>query len=155
MALISAGSASNRGRGARIGDLADGTSKTVLLGESKEERYNSWYDGATAWMSALPLDTVLNPIDSDGDRLWDTGATVSALNYGPDPTNPQQNFIYNPTLGASGLTREWGPSSEHSGIIIHAFADRHTQSVTNEVDWNIYCAIVTRQGNEPVNTTEL
>ena len=33
------------GKGRKIGELADGVSKTILITESKEENYASWYDG--------------------------------------------------------------------------------------------------------------
>ncbi len=155
---IQPASASNRGRGSRIGDISDGTSKTVLIAESKEELYNSWYDGATAWLTAMPL---LGPIaltDSNLDRIWDTPATsVHALNYGPDVNNvATQNLSYfMNNQGNESNGREWGPSSEHSGIVIHTYGDNHTQAVSIEVDWGVYCALVTRAGGESVTAEGL
>jgi hypothetical protein len=141
----------NRGRGRRIGDLADGVSKTVLIAESKEEEFNSWYDGATTWVTALPLHSAVQCVDSNLDGVWDqyTPPTpdlgpVSALGYGPDPTDQTSlNRTYNPLIG-----RVWGPSSEHSGVVIHSYGDNHTQAITEEIDWGVYCAIITASGGE-------
>ncbi len=150
-------SALNKGRGARIGDISDGTSKTIMVTESKEEIMNSWYDGATTWVTSLPLDMPYLVSDQNGDRIWETPATVvHAMQYGPDPTNVSTTSrVYKiASLGNSGQTfqRLWGPSSEHSGIVIHAFGDNHTQSIPIEIDWGVYCALATRAGGEAVNT---
>ncbi len=153
---LQVGTSLNKGRGARIGDISDGTSKTIMLTESKEEVANSWYDGATTWATALPLDEQKACSDGNGDRIWETPATiVHAMQFGPDPTNPQtQGILYKIANigGATSYERSWGPSSEHSGIVIHAFGDNHTQSIPIEVDWGVYCALVTRAGGEAVST---
>ena len=147
------GTASNRGKGGRIGDLADGASKTILLGETKEEDFASWYDGATAWLAGMPLDssTGITPdIDTNPqDNFWDnpTGQWLHSLNYGPDPNNVANQVYY--WTGFAGGNRSWGPSSEHAGVIIHSFGDRHTIAIPVEVDWHVYMALITARGNEP------
>jgi prepilin-type N-terminal cleavage/methylation domain-containing protein len=147
-----AATSSNRGKGRRIADMADGTSKTFFATESKEENFNSWYDGATAWVVALPiLGTAMSPRDTDGDRVWDTPADiVSALGYGPDPTNPSTASLQYNTV----LNRDWGPSSEHSGIVIHCYGDGHVDSISVGVDWGVYCATTTAQGGESASAAD-
>ena len=131
----------SRTRGKTIGGLADGTSKTVIIGESQEEEANSWYDAATTWATAWPLDEPLNPTDQDGDRLMDQGfhsTGLSGQQYGPDPNNPTTaTYQYNPQL-----PRDWGPSSAHSGIVIYSFGDNHTRSISNEVDAAVLYGLV-------------
>jgi prepilin-type N-terminal cleavage/methylation domain-containing protein len=48
--------ASSKGIGIR--SIVDGTSKTILLVESKEEKLSSWYDGCTAWTVAVPANNL-------------------------------------------------------------------------------------------------
>ena len=43
---------SSKGNGLR--SVTDGSSKTILLAESKEPNFSSWYDGTTAWVVAIP-----------------------------------------------------------------------------------------------------
>lgn len=142
-----------RSRGTTMGGLSDGTSKTVIIGESQEEEMNSWYDAASGWATAFPLDESLNPSDSNGDRIWDQGfhsTGLSAQQYGPDPNNTvTASFRYNPSLG-----RDWGPSSAHSGIVIYSFGDNHTRSITNEVDAGVLAALVTKNGGESISESE-
>ena len=142
-----------RSRGSTIGGLSDGTSKTIIIGESQEEDINSWYDAAATWATAFPLDEAINPADSNGDRIWDQNlhsTGLSAQQYGPDPNNTvTAGFRYNPNLG-----RSWGPSSAHSGIVIYSFGDNHTRSVSNEVDAGVLAALVTKNGGESVSENE-
>ena len=41
--------------GTNIKGVTDGTSKTIIVVESKEQAYSSWYDGTTSWVVATPL----------------------------------------------------------------------------------------------------
>ncbi len=136
--------------------IPDGTSKTIVIGESQEEQFNAWYDAASGWATALPLDQALNPTDSDGDGLVDTGMHplgVSAQQYGPDPNNPNTaTNSYNPNQ--PGMARDWGPSSAHSGIVIYSFGDNHTRSITNDVDAAILYGLVHASDRSSIAETD-
>ena len=143
----------SRIKGRTIGGFQDGTSKTVVIGESQEEDVNSWYDAAATWATALPVDEIITinaNSDQNGDRIWDTNlhsTGLSAQQYGPDPNNPTTaNFNYNPDM-----PRQWGPSSAHSGIVIYSFGDNHTRSISNEVDAGVLCALVDVAGGQAVS----
>jgi prepilin-type N-terminal cleavage/methylation domain-containing protein len=41
--------------GTNIKGVTDGTSKTIIVAESKEQAYSSWYDGTCAWVVATPI----------------------------------------------------------------------------------------------------
>ncbi|HEV3138460.1 MAG TPA: DUF1559 domain-containing protein [Pirellulales bacterium] len=41
--------------GTNIKSVTDGTSKTIIVVESKEQTYSSWYDGTTSWVVATPI----------------------------------------------------------------------------------------------------
>ncbi len=132
--IIVPGTQSNRGRGVTFGGISDGGSKTVLICESREDALNSWYDASSTWT------ILMDPEDADA-------RTRTGLNIGPDPNaSTSRNFFE----GFPGGPRMWGPSSEHGGIAIHAFADAHTVGITDTVDPVVYAAIATRNGSESV-----
>jgi prepilin-type N-terminal cleavage/methylation domain-containing protein len=123
---------SNRGKGTAMRDMSDGTSKTVLLSESREESVSAWYDAASTWVVAMRPD---NP-------------ELHALNYGPDLAAGIDNLYYESFPGGS---RDWGPSSDHAGgMVVHAFGDGHVQHLSDSVDAEFYRAISTRAGRESV-----
>ncbi len=102
-------------KGTNIRSVTDGTSKTIIVVESKEQTYSSWYDGTTSWVVATPLGnsplsnvntfTAKNPVQPERPivaavtptgqptQYWGfwKGNGLSALNYGPK-FNPSQNF---------------------------------------------------------------
>jgi prepilin-type N-terminal cleavage/methylation domain-containing protein len=149
----------NRGRGNGIGDLRDGVSKTILISESKEESFSSWYGGETAWVLAFIPEAAFNvqTFTSSGlpDPLTDGG--ILALQYGPDAAGTGVTGPYWPsysTAGGGNGNRNWGPSSEHSGgVVVHTFGDGHVLQLASSVDPGVYYAMVTRAGNESFDVT--
>ena len=132
--VIVPATAANRGRGVGFGGISDGGSKTVLVVESREAAVNAWYDASSTWM------ILMDPEDADA-------LTATGLNVGPDPNAATSRNFYESFPGGP---RMWGPSSEHGGLAIHAFADAHTVSITDNVDPIVYAAIATRNGGESV-----
>ena len=159
----------NQGRSTGINDLRDGTSKTVVLSESKEEVFGSWYDGQCSWVIALPRLPIVTlnattPLDGEGYPVFTAPSAnpATALNYGPKanalPADTQRFWNSSssgiasgaPAYGTGSITyRDWGPSSEHSGgVIVHTFADNHVVPITDSTDAKVYYTVVTRAGNE-------
>src|SRR5262249_51253728 len=62
--------ANRSSQGNSIKNIIDGTSKTIVLAESKEQRLSSWFDGTTAWLVAIPMDlnTTLTNLSSSTGR---------------------------------------------------------------------------------------
>ena len=51
----------------------------------------------------------------------------------------------------TGGERDWGPSSDHAGgVVIHSYADGHTQAIPDTVDATVYFRKITRAGNEAI-----
>ncbi|MEM8678471.1 MAG: DUF1559 domain-containing protein [Planctomycetota bacterium] len=154
------------------GGFSDGTSKTVFVGESKEERVSSWYDGASAWVIGFIPDVDqqsglggpfnsgidVNPQDGIPDAVAPVANATAlvALNYGPDPQDLPADQQHYWASFAGGENRSWGPSSEHSGgVIVHSFADGHTSAIADNVDQGIYYAIITRAGAESADFNQI
>ena len=50
--------------------------------------------------------------------------------------------------------RVFGPSSEHGGLVHHAFADGHAQSINVDVDGTVYLRFITRSDGDPAEKLE-
>ncbi|HEY6564067.1 MAG TPA: DUF1559 domain-containing protein, partial [Pirellulaceae bacterium] len=157
-AIVSGGV--NTGRGNGSGDLRDGTSKTMLCIETKDEDYGSWYDGQAAFVVVTAYNTSTIPtvetftIGSGGVPGNLPTNMVSALNYTPRTTSEP---FYWPGFGAaqgtSGTrprsTRAWGPSSEHSGgIVVAGAADGHVMSLPDSTDLGVIFSLASKAGGE-------
>lgn len=151
----------SRPRGLTIGSLADGTSKTVMVAESKERGYSAWIDGSTSWVVATNLSGT-NPNYQLG--RWNSAGTTAVipavgstlgvgLNY-PATSAATDQFMPNTicTLfnGTRGMAH--GASSDHSGgIVLHTFADGHVSQITADIDPSVYVSLYSRASGEPVN----
>lgn len=154
----------NKHRGLKIRELTDGTSKTVIIAESKQEIFSSWYSGQSAWVVGFLPDVQLQKgnqivIQSDGYMgVTQAPENRTGLNFGKsylnvNPLDPSQQ---NPepwySEDMSGGIRDWGPSSDHGGgVVVHSFADGHTQALADSVDPNLYFRMITRAGGEALD----
>jgi prepilin-type processing-associated H-X9-DG protein len=155
----------------------DGTSKTILVAETRERRFASWYDGTMNWVVAArhsnpfagtkaitpatkSITGKINGHDVTDRWVIGTDGTTatggSSLNYGPTRQTPTAVYLPTDALSdpdISGIPpgRLWGPSSEHrGGIVNHAFADGHVESISDQIDPNVYLWMTTRNGGEPL-----
>jgi len=124
------------GRGLQKSDITDGTSKTLMLTESRETARANWFDWQQTFACGyLPGDTINLKLPSSQQR--------TALNFGPTPP-PARNLAYNADAN-DPLRRDWGPSSEHpGGIVIHAYASSSITTITDDIDPKVYHALITR-----------
>ncbi|MEM7311997.1 MAG: DUF1559 domain-containing protein [Planctomycetota bacterium] len=158
--VLRAATAENLGKGRSVSEIVDGTSKTFLITESRERRFNAWSDGATTWVTGMPIGQPTGIAWSRNLQQWVEGdssgtepVTEIALGYGPEPASRSTaGRKYDSTTGRDG--RDWGPSSEHSGIVIHAFADGHVDSISTGIDPSAYLASVTIDGGEEISAAD-
>ena len=133
-------------------NITDGKSKTILVTETREQDFSSWYDGTLPWVVALNSNTPL-PI-RDAKRRWMAAeGAVTALNYGPTPQAPQQAYLIEGHGAAKGRWN-WGPSSEHAGgIVEHLFVDGSVHPLRDDIDASVYLHLVTRAGadDDPIS----
>jgi prepilin-type N-terminal cleavage/methylation domain-containing protein len=145
------------GTGKNFRDLVDGTSKTIVVAETKEQAVASWFDGSGSWVVGLnfnstvpgPVTNTTNIPTKDTAGYWSANGAVSALNVGPRPTNTVF-YSAQTSYGALNHTRFWGPSSDHSGgVIIHLIGDGSARSLTEDIDPTTYIQLISRAGREP------
>ena len=134
--------------------IVDGTSRTLMLVETRERSYTSWYDGSAGWVVAGDPNVTRPTIDLNGWVIPQCNPS-SALNVGPSRSN--LHHFYLPTSLHSNIASdwEWGPSSEHTGnVIMHAFSDGSARGLTLDINTRVYFELVTRAGREPVAPAE-
>ncbi len=130
-----------------IGEILDGTSNTLMVCETREEKYAAWFDGTNASLVALAEQTT-PAFDGGGDSPYQPKAGArTTLNYG-DPMPPEPT-AYLPAKSHSGR-EDWvhGPSSQHPGIVNHAFCDGSVQAIDEMIDPAVYMSLSTRAGTE-------
>jgi prepilin-type N-terminal cleavage/methylation domain-containing protein len=152
------------GKGYKVEELTDGTSKTLLLTESREVNYGSWYDGQCTWVTGMRdpgqsstdpeavIDTNIMVLPTDG--YWGVAKGSTAINYGPLIEGDTTKFyLQNGQQGiwAASQPRYWGPSSQHpGGQVAHVFADNHTQTISDKIDATTYYRLISRNKGEPI-----
>jgi hypothetical protein len=136
-------------------NFEDGTSKVPVITESREETLTSWYSGLTSYVvAAMPSPNGGDPVGENvvGQLIWKCNGVANcdtALNKGDIKGSDTRRF-YQPTSPHGGGPRIWGPSSLHPGVVIHGFADGHTEGINDSIDKNVYLQIVQRNAT-PAN----
>ncbi|HTU26361.1 MAG TPA: DUF1559 domain-containing protein [Pirellulales bacterium] len=154
------------GTGLSERDCTDGKGHTLMLCETLEPAMNAWYDGTTAWTTALDPNSLAkfppseaNPgydgVDNP-DHAWvvpNGGRT--ALNVGP---GDDKQVAYCPALAgycATPRVISWGPSSRHpGGVVMHVAVDGSAHPISDQIDPTLYVRLVTRAGGEAVEIAD-
>jgi prepilin-type N-terminal cleavage/methylation domain-containing protein len=134
----------NDGRGYKMGQAADGTSKTIIAGESKEQNFSSWYSSKCATLYCLPGSVTPTVSNATGFLT----ASLHGLNYGDEINGP--NF-WEAGAWNGPQARIHGPSSGHRGLVVHVYADGHVQALRDNISADTYMHLVTRNGREAIN----
>jgi len=112
-------------------DITDGTSNTIMIAESREERASVWIDGTTATVAARYMVPV--PPTFAGN--------TTSINYRPY----FQGGIFPNSIG-----QEYGPSSRHVGGAHHLLCDGSVRFISENIDVVLYDSLTTRNGGEVV-----
>jgi len=134
--------------GVTLAMIADGTSKTFGLVETRETVQSAWIDGSRAWVTA-----------ANGASNFNTSSKVWSDTAGGTSTPTNSSLLQNAkTSGydwngyAATVSGHLGPSSQHQGgIVLHGYIDGHVGQVTNEVDANLYYSLYSRQDGEALS----
>ena len=109
----------------------DGTSKSILIAESKEKITNSWINGGQAWLTAS------------------NNKTTHGLNVGG--ASPATPFGSMWSGAAAGTSVSWGPSSDHAGnLVMHAMGDGSVRSISVDILPAVYLGLSTYSCGENV-----
>ena len=115
-------------------DVGDGTSQTILLLETREERASVWIDGTSAAVAARWFD-ITSPT---------FGGNSISLNYEP-------YFLSEAIFGPSNtIDSKWGPSSFHEGGAQHLMVDGSVHFLGNSLSVDLYDALTTRDTRDIV-----
>lgn len=120
-------------------DITDGTSNTVMITETREQDASVWLDGSCAALAARPLG--LPPANPN------YALPRTSLNY-PPPNSPTLFYFNGTAFGA--ITQKYGPSSLHTGGVHHLMADGAVRFLSENLDYLLYDALVTRSGGEVI-----
>ncbi|MFM8634879.1 MAG: DUF1559 domain-containing protein, partial [Planctomycetia bacterium] len=111
--------------------ITDGTSKTLLLAETREENAAVWIDGTSAAVSARYM--ALVPPLYAGDSV--------SINYQP---------YFMPGVFPNSIGQNWGPSSQHAGGANHSLCDGSVRFLRDTIAVDTYDALSTRNGGDVV-----
>lgn len=112
-------------------DITDGSSNTLMIAETREEKASVWIDGTSAavaarWMALVPPNYAGNSI---------------SINYKPY----FQGGVFPNSIGQT-----YGPSSQHVGGAHHLLCDGSVRFISENLDYVVYDALTTRNGGEVV-----
>ena len=127
----------------RIGEVNDGLSQTVLIGEAvpdqtdfgvdysgNAQKVDHWYLGSRELDNYLANDSA-----EVSECLGSTACPINSIYLPDSPIND----------------RELGYSSAHPGGVNIGFGDGHVRFINAQIDLDVWSALGTRQGREPIS----
>ena len=149
-------------KGHAFRSLSDGTSKTFLIAESREETLTGWYSGLASYGVAAWPNNSMPPVQNTttGDRYegkWtvEQNNDVHSLNVGdsraPEAEAQDKWYMQGSIHPHIGEGQRWGPSSAHPGVVQHGWGDGRAGAVSDAVEADVYLYLVTRAGRETVD----
>ena len=139
-------------KGLKMAECRDGSSKTIMVTESRASCYPSWYFGSGASTPAISPDLANSARflrNRSGDGFPGFDATVPSLNYGR-PCDARRDDPR--PLFWERQQRDYGPSSAHAGgVVMQLFTDGHVEAMSDSITATHYARLVTRAGGEPVD----
>lgn len=157
-------------KGFAFRSMTDGSSKTVVFCESRDQDWNSWYSGMTSYTvgvwpqrndTSVPIEATQANINSGNSKgpvgSWTvTGQDAIGLNKGNrrSGTDFQNEWFTQdyPHSNGGSQAKKWGPSAVHSGgVVLHCYGDGHAKPIADAVEGDLYLHLITRNGREPVS----
>ena len=158
-------------------NFSDGTSHTVIVVETIEQRCARWTYGKEQALVGLPTTpyptgavTFSNQSQAGQTLqywaptgftpgLYDDDSTVSKsfrtwLNVTIIPSDSKTWYQAQDAQQLNSVDSThyitYGPSSSHNGVIIHGFVDGSVHGLSNKIDVALYMALITRNLGDPI-----
>jgi prepilin-type processing-associated H-X9-DG protein len=131
-------------------DFSDGTSKTVMVSESRQDFGTAGSPSRWAYGELWHVaSTSSGALGATSAGVW-PGTTRLTLMSGTGTTmNPPDPQLT--SAGGNVISLDWGPSSDHAGKLIgHLFADGHVEFINSDITPSIYMSLNTRSSGEPI-----
>jgi hypothetical protein len=130
-------------------DYSDGTSKTVMVSESRANPTSASDPAPCRWYTGDLWHLASNSCGTLTSGTW-SGTSFMRLMSGSNTTTGttgMTSIVYN----NGGPTLLWGPSSDHGGKIVgHLFADGHTEFISSDVNDSTYISLNTRSSGDTI-----
>jgi prepilin-type N-terminal cleavage/methylation domain-containing protein len=144
-------------KGNGLNAIFDGATKTVMITESREQAYTSWFSGLASYgVGAWPQKPA--PVASaDTPPYWtfaDSGGDHSLNKGDKQDTDDAKLQWYTGATGtpyphaAPAAPRRWGPSSPHPGVVLHGYAGGQVEAIEDGIDGDVYLHMITKNGRE-------
>lgn len=140
-------------QGLPMSECKDGTSKTIMVTESRAACYPAWFFGAGTSTTAVSPELgdkkdFLRTNSEDGFASFKQ--QFQALNFGR-PCNAARDDKRAYFWDGPRAKRDYGPSSAHAGgVVMQLFVDGHVEAMSDSITATNYARLVTRGGSEPV-----
>ncbi len=122
----------------RMRDITDGTSNTIMVGESRTSEYSKDGQQMDYWQFGSP--------QSGGWNINSTGGTEYTEGLGSCVVKPNANL----DLTMNGVLMEMAFGSYHIGGAQYTLADGSVRFISENIDLGVYRALGTRGGGEVV-----
>lgn len=120
----------------KIANIIDGTSNTLLIAETREQKSSVWIDGTSAAVCARWFS--LNPAS-----VPPFSGNTASINY-----NPYFDYTAVDPTEAGSIKSEYGPSSQHTGGAQHLLGDGSVRMISENINALTYDALVTRSSGD-------
>jgi prepilin-type N-terminal cleavage/methylation domain-containing protein len=155
-------------------NFSDGTSHTVIVVETIEQRCARWTYGKEQALVGLPSGSSPGAVTYSNQSpsgqtlpyyaptgftpgMYDDQSTISKafrtwLNITVIPSDKATWYQDNSldTVDSTNHYITYGPSSSHNGVIIHGFVDGSVHGLSNKIDVALYMALITRNMGDPI-----
>jgi prepilin-type processing-associated H-X9-DG protein len=130
------------GKAVKIAEIPDGLSNTLLMSEVIQGQGID-HRGAAYWGGGSGFVTFIRPNSSEPDIMYGGACNLA------DPRNPPCMTCAAPPPSALG--RRQAARSRHNGGVNAAMGDGTVRFIANAIDINIWRALGTAHGSEPVS----
>jgi prepilin-type N-terminal cleavage/methylation domain-containing protein/prepilin-type processing-associated H-X9-DG protein len=136
-------------------DFVDGTSKTIMVSESRQEPSSSTAPLHMRWAygELWHPHSITSGTQNVTNRMWSASTHLAGDRMSMNPMLSGSAAWQQASATFAPITNTiqmFGPSSYHAGKVLGClFADGHVEMISADVTGEVMCALSTRNGGEP------